>query len=103
MIDSGRDGTTSPPFGARQHRRTNVDPHDAAPGRVKWKVPTSANANLQQATRKALEEQRAETTIAAILEWKVKQVVYRRDPLVSAEICWHLPITSSHRYCWMPG
>ena len=72
-------------LGAFEHPWAEVDADDIGAERVERHVAAGPDTGIEHAAAKALEELRADSSIAPALEWPVQKVVERCDPLISFE------------------
>src|SRR5437763_1873882 len=73
-------------LGSRQHGRADIDPDHRGARWIKRKIPSGADARVQDATREPLKEHRPDPAIAGVLEREVDEVVKRGNPLIAIKI-----------------
>jgi hypothetical protein len=84
-----------------QHRGADVDAHDLAAGRIEWEIPAGADAGLQEPAREPLEQQSPDPAVTPILEWEIKQIVERRNALITLVGRKHdWPLRIQHKGRW---
>ena len=72
------------PFGAAQHRWTEVDARDLAARRIEGNIAPGADPGVEDAAAQSCEHFGAHGLVAAILEGRIEKVVKPGDSLICA-------------------
>jgi len=77
---------SAPPFGSGQHCWAQIDTNDVGRWWIKWEIPTSADACIQEPTREASKQERPDLTITTIFKRQIEQIVEGRYALIAFKV-----------------